>query len=210
MGRWHDGELWAFMRERKKVVAASRDRGNARRGIAADFCARVRRSRRSSTRSSKGGANASNISAPVEGNCRQLRFGGGEPLIFLLFCEFVLFRFVLLPTDLPLNTFANDLRRIGASPARPACGEYHDEVVPVMRLMPRDGKSGIASYAIQRNPGVVRVAIVGDSYVEGFQVPNDRSIGSGLRWSCRAMVSPVRRSYRFGMRPELPLASTFT
>src|SRR5207245_389234 len=48
------------------------------------------------------------------------------------------------------------------------------------RINAQGWNSGIGDYALPRHPGVPRIAVVGDSYVEAFQVAHDRSLGEAL------------------------------
>jgi lysophospholipase L1-like esterase len=98
--------------------------------------------------------------------------------IGLLLCEFVLFRFVFLASDVPANAFANDLVRY--VPNQTGVWRVKNEIAAPYAINAQGWNSGVGDYPKDRTPGVARVAVVGDSFVEGLHVPNDRSIGEQL------------------------------
>src|SRR5262245_36784387 len=116
-------------------------------------------------------------------------------LIALLFCEFMLFRVVLLPSDVPENAFANGLVRY--APHQSGIWRVRNEIAAPYAINKQGWNSGVGDYAIERKPGVMRVAVVGDSMVEALQVPHDRSLGEQLTTE----LSPERpiEVYRFGI-----------
>jgi len=114
----------------------------------------------------------------------------------LLFCEFVVFRFVWLASDAPANAFANQLVRY--VPNQSGVWRVRDEIAAPYRINAQGWNSGIGDYRIERTPGVARIAIVGDSYVEALQVPFDRSAGEDLARLLGTSTQPVE-DYRFGI-----------
>ena len=116
--------------------------------------------------------------------------------IGLLFCELVLFRFVLLPSDVPTNAFANGIVRY--APLQSGIWRVRNEIAAPYAINRQGWNSGIGDYAIERRPGVMRVALVGDSMVEAMQVPHDRSIGERLAAELSRDGHPVE-VYRFGI-----------
>ena len=91
----------------------------------------------------------------------------------LLF-EFVVFRWVLLPAEIPRNAYADGLVRYQPNQA----GTYRvaDDIVATFRINAQGWNSGVGDYQRERTPGRLRIAIIGDSYVEALQVPHDRSL----------------------------------
>jgi hypothetical protein len=96
----------------------------------------------------------------------------------LLLCEFVVFRFVLPASDVPANTFANDLVRY--VPNQTGVWRVKNEIAAPYAINAQGWNSGVGDYVLQRRAGVPRIAVVGDSFVEAFHVPKDRSIAERL------------------------------
>jgi lysophospholipase L1-like esterase len=117
-------------------------------------------------------------------------------LITLLFCEFVLFRFVLLPSDVPENAFVNGLVRY--APHQSGIWRVRNEIAAPYAINKQGWNSNVDDYAVARTPGVMRVAVVGDSMVEALQVPHDRSIAERLATELSHAGQPVE-VYRFGI-----------
>lgn len=101
-------------------------------------------------------------------------------LIFLslvatgLFFEFVVFRWVLLPSDIPRNVYSGGLVRY--QPNRSGTYRIADDIAASFRINAQGWNSGIGDYKRERTPGRLRIAIIGDSYVEALQVPHDLSL----------------------------------
>jgi hypothetical protein len=117
-------------------------------------------------------------------------------LITLLFCEFVLFRVVLLPSDVPENAFVNGLVRY--APHQSGIWRVRNEIAAPYAINKQGWNSGVDDYAVERRPGVMRVAVVGDSMVEALQVPHDRSMAERLATELAHDRKPVE-VYRFGI-----------
>jgi hypothetical protein len=120
----------------------------------------------------------------------------GSLLAVILFCEFVLFRFVLLPSDVPKNAFVNGLVRY--APNQSGIWRVRDEIAARYAINRQGWNSGVDDYAIERRPGVTRVAVVGDSMVEAMQVSHDRSMAERLASELSRAGHPVE-VYRFGI-----------
>jgi lysophospholipase L1-like esterase len=120
----------------------------------------------------------------------------GSLLVGLLLCEFVLFRFVLLPSDVPANAFVNGLIRY--APQQSGIWRVRNEIAAPYAINGQGWNSGVGDYSVARQPGVMRVALVGDSMVEALQVPHDRSIGERLAAELSRAGHPVE-VYRFGI-----------
>ena len=99
-------------------------------------------------------------------------------LIGLLLCEFIVFRFILPASDVPANTFANDLVRY--VPNQFGVWRVKNEVAAPYAINAQGWNSGVGDYVMPRTPGVARIAVVGDSFVVALEVPKDRSIAERL------------------------------
>jgi lysophospholipase L1-like esterase len=117
-------------------------------------------------------------------------------VVGLLLCEFVVFRFVFLPSDVPANTFGNGLVRY--APNQSGIWRVKNEIAAPYAINAQGWNSGVGDYALARTPGVARVAVIGDSFVEAMQVAHDRSIGERL---AAELVRDRKRTevYRFAM-----------
>lgn len=102
-----------------------------------------------------------------------LAVSGGSVLFFLLFCELVLFRFVLPGSDVPRNAFANGVVRY--QPGQTGVWRVRDEIAAPFSINAQGWNSPLPDYPIERRPGIARIAFVGDSFVEALQVPFDKS-----------------------------------
>ncbi|RDJ21337.1 hypothetical protein DWF00_13560 [Bosea caraganae] len=115
--------------------------------------------------------------------------------VFLLLCEFVLFRFVLPGSDVPRNDFVNEVVRY--APNQQGVWRIRDEVVAPFSINAKGWNSPLADYPQERKPGVSRIAFVGDSFVEALQVPVSRSFAEVMQ----AGLSATRptETYRFAI-----------
>jgi lysophospholipase L1-like esterase len=111
--------------------------------------------------------------------------------IGLLLCELVVFRFILLASDVPANAFGNDLVRY--MPNQLGVWRVKNEIAAPYAINAQGWNSGAGDYVLPRAPGVSRIAVVGDSFVEALHVPNDRSIAERLAMELG----------RDGMRPDV-------
>jgi hypothetical protein len=98
--------------------------------------------------------------------------------VFLAVCELVVFRVVWPASDVPANDFVDGVVRY--APDQSGIWRVRDEIAAPYRINGQGWNSGIGDYAIPRRPGVSRIAVVGDSYVEALQVAHDRSLGERL------------------------------
>ena len=117
-------------------------------------------------------------------------------LVFLLVCELIVFRFVLPATDLPENAFAEGVIRY--APEQTGMFRVGDEIAAPYRINKDGWNSGISDYREERTPGIGRIAVIGDSYVEAFSVPFDASFAELTQKDLRARGCPVE-VYRFGI-----------
>lgn len=112
-------------------------------------------------------------------------------LVFALICELIIFRFVLLPSDMPHNVWMNGMVRL--QPGDTGVWRIGDEIAARFAVNSQGWNSGAGDYRLERTTGVPRVAIVGDSYVEAFQVDITSSFADVLAQSTGWEV------YRFGI-----------
>jgi hypothetical protein len=117
-------------------------------------------------------------------------------LIFFLFCELVLFRSVLPATDVPEIAFVDDVIRY--APNQTGVTRIRAEIEAPYAINQQGWNSGIPSYRERRTPDTGRIAIIGDSYVEGFQVPFDASLAELTQAGLQGRGCPTE-VYRFGL-----------
>lgn len=115
--------------------------------------------------------------------------------VFLLLCEFVLFRFVLPGSDVPRNDFANGVVRY--APNQHGVWRVRDEIAAPFSINAKGWNSPLADYPAERRAGVRRIAFVGDSFVEALQVPVDRSFAEAVQTGL-ANSGPAE-TYRFAV-----------
>src|SRR5215813_7431795 len=84
----------------------------------------------------------------------------GSVALFLLVCEFVVFRFVLLPSDVPANDFVDGLVRY--TPRQAGVWRVRNEIAAPYAVNAQGWNSGVGDYGLPRTPGVGRIAVIGD------------------------------------------------
>ncbi|CAN7386673.1 SGNH/GDSL hydrolase family protein [Bosea sp. LjRoot237] len=124
-----------------------------------------------------------------------LAVSAGSVVVFLLFCELVLFRFVLPASDVPRNAFVNEVVRY--QPGQSGIWRVRDEIAAPFRINVQGWNSPLPDYPVERKPGVARIAFVGDSFVEALQVPFDKSFAEAVGAKLAA-AGPVEVQ-RFGV-----------
>ena len=97
----------------------------------------------------------------------------GSVALFLLVCELVVFRFVLLASDVPANDYVDGLVRY--APRQAGVWRVRNEIAAPYAVNAQGWNSGVGDYGLPRAPGVSRIAVIGDSYVEALQVTHDQS-----------------------------------
>jgi lysophospholipase L1-like esterase len=115
---------------------------------------------------------------------------------FVAVCELVVFRLIWPASDVPANQFVDGVVRY--APHQAGIWRVRDEIAAPYRINAQGWNSGIGDYAIARRPGITRIAIVGDSYVEALQVAYDRSLGENLAADL-ADGGNAAEVYRFGI-----------
>lgn len=119
----------------------------------------------------------------------------GSILFFALFCELVLFRFVLPGSDVPRNAFSNGVVRY--QPGQSGIWRVRDEIAAPFKINAQGWNSPLPDYPVARWPGVSRIAFVGDSFVEALQVPFDRTFAE--RTVAALGPKGTVEGYRFGV-----------
>lgn len=116
----------------------------------------------------------------------------GSVVAFLLFCELVLFRFVLPASDVPRNAFVNEVVRY--EPGQRGVWRVRDEIAAPYRINAQGWNSPQPDYPVEREAGTRRIAFVGDSFVEALQVPFDKSFADvvGARLAAEGPVEVQR------------------
>lgn len=117
----------------------------------------------------------------------------GSILVVVLLCELVLFRFILVPGDVPENIFLDGLVRL--KPGDEGVWRVGDDVAGHYRINAQGWNSGHATYDASAPEGVTRIAIIGDSFVEALQVPFDASLAERLEKAGEGRL----QVYRFGI-----------
>lgn len=102
----------------------------------------------------------------------------GSVVVFLLFCELVLFRFVLPASDVPRNAFVNEVVRY--QPGQNGVWRVRDEIAAPFKINAQGWNSPLPDYPVERKAGTRRIAFVGDSFVEALQVPFDKTFAEAV------------------------------
>jgi lysophospholipase L1-like esterase len=114
-------------------------------------------------------------------------------LMALMFAEGILFRFILIPSDVPANVYHDGLVRL--RPGDRGVWRVGDDVAGEYRINAHGWNSGHVSYDAAPPAGALRIAIIGDSFVEALQVPYDASLAEQLEGMAGGRV----QVYRFGI-----------
>jgi hypothetical protein len=117
-------------------------------------------------------------------------------LVFLALCELVIFRFVLPASDIPESAFIDGVIR--HEPNQRGVYRLRDEIEAPFAINRQGWNSGLADYRLKREPGVGRIAVIGDSYVEATEVPFNASFAELTERDLRDDGCPVEVQ-RFGM-----------
>src|SRR5690606_20949577 len=113
-----------------------------------------------------------------------------------LFCELVLFRYVLVPDDVLHNVTIDGVVRY--VPGTRAVMRHPDRSTSLVTINADGWNSTKPAYAVARRPGVERIAVVGDSYVHGAFIDVDKGFPDVLEHELAARGRAVE-VYRFGI-----------
>ncbi len=117
----------------------------------------------------------------------------GSVVAFVVALE-LFFRFVLPASDYPRLTYAGDVLRY--RPSQQGHYRVQDEIDAPYAINAQGWNAARPSYAEAKPAGATRVAIVGDSFIEAFQVPTTASLAEQLE----ALPGKTRvEALRFGM-----------
>lgn len=120
----------------------------------------------------------------------------GSVLFCLLIGELVVFRFLILPSDVPADDFVSPVVRYVGD--QTGVWRVRNEIAARYAINAQGWNSGVGDYVEEKRAGVARVAVVGDSFVEGFTVDHRRSLGERLSQDLSGGGSPTE-AYRFGV-----------
>ena len=117
-------------------------------------------------------------------------------LVFLTLCEFVMFRYVLLASDVPRLAYVDDVVRFAGG--QTGMWRIRDEIAAPYQINQQGWNSGLGDYVTERQADITRIAVVGDSFVEALQVANTDSLAETLG---RNLTDIGQRTevYRFGI-----------
>lgn len=121
----------------------------------------------------------------------------GSLVIFVLFCEFVLFRFILLPSDFEKNAFIDGVIRY--EPLQAGYYRLESEIESPFSINAQGWNSRRADYERAPREGITRIAVVGDSYVHAREVPFDQSFAEHLEDRLNAQ-GETTEVFRFGVK----------
>jgi len=120
----------------------------------------------------------------------------GTLVVTLLFFEFVVFRYVLIPDDVLRNVTINKVVRY--QPNSKAVFRHPDGTQTTVRINAQGWNSRRPFYERERVAGTMRIAVVGDSYVHAKFVEQDEAFPSVIERALRARGQKAE-VYRFGM-----------
>src|SRR5690348_16118721 len=117
-------------------------------------------------------------------------------LIFVAFCELVLFRYVWLASDVPHLEYVDHVVRYASGQS----GIYRirNDIEAPYKINQQGWNSGVGDYVRERSDGLTRVAVVGDSYVEALQVAHTDSLAEKLETDLAKYGQPTE-VFRFGI-----------
>jgi hypothetical protein len=116
-------------------------------------------------------------------------------LVFLfLFLELIVFRFVLPASDYPRLHFINGI--VKYEPNQQGIYRVRNEIMARYKINANGWNSKYDEYEINSKQNKYRIAIIGDSFVEAFQVDYDKSVAERLEARLGSECSQV---YRFGI-----------
>lgn len=124
-----------------------------------------------------------------------LSVAAASTIVFLAFCEFVVFRFILPGSDVPENAFVNQVVRY--APNQTGVWRVKDDVSAPYSINGQGWNSPLPDYTLERKAGVGRIAVVGDSFVEALQVPVGATFAEKAAHAMSA--SAPAEALRFGM-----------
>jgi hypothetical protein len=107
--------------------------------------------------------------SPAREALLNLALVAGSLLFMLAVCEFLVFRFLMPGSDVPQNAFSNGVVRY--LPHQSGIWRVRDDIAAPFAINAQGWNAPQADFSVARRPGVARIAVVGDSFVEALQVP---------------------------------------
>ncbi len=114
--------------------------------------------------------------------------------VVTLACELIVFRFLLVPSDVPHHAMIDDVIRY--APNQAGIWRIKDEIASPYAINRQGWNSGQGDYERTKRQGVERIAIIGDSFVEALQVAHSESLAERLEGLLGAERAEV---FRFGI-----------
>ena len=113
--------------------------------------------------------------------------------LFFLFLEFIVFRFIFLAPDLAAPDYVDGVIRYKAGQV----GTYRvkNEIESEFRINANGWNSKYKRYEVNKSPEKYRIAIIGDSYIAGYQVDYQKSVAEQLE----SKLGDSTEVYRFGI-----------
>lgn len=114
-------------------------------------------------------------------------------ILFMVF-EFIVFRFFLVASDVASLDFVNGIVRY--TPNQKGVWRIKNEIKAKFQINSSGWNSGYKEYRIAKDLNKYRIAIIGDSYMDAFQVDYNRSVAEQLESKLGYKHFQV---YRFGI-----------
>lgn len=121
----------------------------------------------------------------------------GSLFILLLMLEFIVFRYLFLPSDLPYLE-ENVTGVLKYAPNQEGVYRLQDEIAANYRINSSGWNSRYEKYEKQKDLGITRICIIGDSYIEALQVSHNASVAELLEKHLNELGIAVQ-VYRFGI-----------
>ena len=114
--------------------------------------------------------------------------------LFILLAEFVLFRYFLRAPDLPTLDFVNGI--VKYAPNQNGVSRVKNQIETEYNINANGWNSIYERYSKQKPPDKYRIAVIGDSYVQAFEVNFHESVAEQLEAKLGRDIFQV---YRFGI-----------
>ena len=108
--------------------------------------------------------------------------------------EFVVFRFVLPAPDVPQPLFQDGI--VKYAPHQRGINRVRDEIIAPWQVNANGWMSSLAEYKETKPAGTYRIAMIGDSYIEGLAVEPTANVAEQLQ---NDIGNPSLEVYRFGI-----------
>ena len=98
----------------------------------------------------------------------------------MLLLEFVIFRFILLPAEIPRLNQSSAGETLTYAPNQTGVWRIENQVAAPYSINSDGWNSAHPSYQKDRTDNIQRIAIIGDSYIEALQLDYDSSVAEKL------------------------------